>query len=589
MIKFLSVEMRNFLAYGNAPTHVRLERPGTTLIVGQDLDNQQDDVTGSNGVGKTTMLNAIVYALYDRPIDKLDKIDKLVNNVNKKNMEVKLEFIAENGKHYLIHRMRKMKSGAEGNKVHFYEDGKDITRVPNGDTNIDIAEKIGIPYDLFIRIVVFSATADGFLKQKGPEQKAFIEELVGLTRITEQAERLRKKIKETKIDFNSKQAKVDQLVKEHERHALLIENAKKRVENWKAQNAQTINDLFTKLEAVENVDLEGEALLHAKAGELRTLMQEQSNLIAETKRGLKAVNISLGKVAKELEHLRDSKCPYCMQQFADANAKVVELEKQELELCEEAQLLGDELTLLESAYDKTLLQYNDAHALITVKNLDSLVEIKNESKNIKRRIAELDVAANPFVEPLDELVNADLEPIDHTDLEKTKKLLEHQEFLLKLLTKNDSFVRKTLVSNILPFLNKQLRKHLTDLGLPHVVEFTESLEAKITKMGNELDFQLMSNGQCARIDFGLSVAFKDVRERLHGRTNIVFFDEVLDYGLDGVGVVACAHLLKKIARKEGLSLYVISHRDEVSNMFDKKLVVKMMNGFSCIDEEQTNA
>lgn len=582
MIKFLRVTLRNFLTYGNSPTTVELDRASTTLIVGQNLDDTGEGV-GSNGVGKTTMLNAIVYALYDKPIGTIEKIDNLVNNINKKNMEVILEFFAENGNHYKIHRMRKMKTGADGNKVHFFENGKDITRTPNSDTNADIARIIGIPYDLFVRIVVFSATEDGFFSMKGNEQKAFIEELFGLTLITQRAEQLKKKIKDTKSDVDFKQTKVDQLVKEHERHATLIESAKKRVAQWKVQNEATIDDLLEQLETVKNVDFEGEAFLHAKASELKVLLQGQTTRISELGRETRTRNTAVTKVTDQLKHLKDSKCPFCLQQFDSAATKIESLESEFHELNEEIEALWAESTKLERQNTKTQKQYDEVRSLITVKNLDELVEIKNEAKNIKRRIVELEQAQNPFEEPLRELEQQELEPIDYSGLEQIRNVLDHQQFLLKLLTKNDSFVRKTLISNNLPFLNKQLKKHLVTLGLPHTVEFTEELDAKISKLGNQIDHNLLSNGQGARLDFALSIAFKDVRERLHGRTNIVFFDEVLDYGLDDIGVVACAKMLKQIALKDNISLYIISHRQEIANMFDKKLVVKMEKGFSYIE------
>lgn len=583
MIRFLELTLRNFLQFGNATTTVHLERPGTTLIVGEDMDNTSE-TAGSNGVGKSTIINALVYALYDKPISKIDKIDQLINTINKKNMEVSLTFIGDDGTQYKVHRYRKMKTGAEGNKVHFYVNGEDKTRVPNGDTNLDIEKAVGMSYDMFVKIVVFDACQDGFLNMKGPEQKAFIEDLFELTVVTERAEKLKKKIKDTKADFEFKQSKVDQLVKEHERHQVLIENAKKRVEIWTSKNARDIEQLFEQLEEIDGVDLEGEAVLHVKAAELKTKLQEQASSIAEKKRAVSVAQTALNKVLNEYKHLKDSKCPYCLQDFANTKQKMEELAGAELELVNTISEVGDQLLAVETDCATTKRQYEEAKALITVKDLEALIDIKNESKNIKRKIAELDLAVNPFTEPLQELIDTKLDPIDHADLNQVKKVLEHQQFLLKLLTKNDSFVRKNLVNKNLPILNKHLRKHLDDLGLPHVVEFTQDLEASISKMGNELHFGLLSNGQRSRLNFGLSIAFKDVRERLHGRTNIVVFDEVLDVGLDAPGVAACAQLIKKMARREGTSIYVISHREEISTVFDRKLVVTLSKNFSYIDQ-----
>ena len=120
MITFKSLSVRNFLSYGNNTTVFQLNNPGTMLIVGEDLDNTTEG-QGSNGVGKTSMLQALIYALYDRIIDPDVTKDDLVNNINKKEMEVTLEFTAENGQDYKIIRQRKMKAGADGNRLYLFE------------------------------------------------------------------------------------------------------------------------------------------------------------------------------------------------------------------------------------------------------------------------------------------------------------------------------------------------------------------------------------------------------------------------------------------------------------------------------------
>lgn len=113
-IEFLSLSIRNFLSYGNNTTIFPLSKLGTTLIVGEDLDYTSEG-TGGNGVGKTTLINALAYAVYDKPVSDISK-DKLVNNINNKNMEVTVDFkIGEDL--YKIKRERKSKVGAAGNNV----------------------------------------------------------------------------------------------------------------------------------------------------------------------------------------------------------------------------------------------------------------------------------------------------------------------------------------------------------------------------------------------------------------------------------------------------------------------------------------
>ena len=587
MIVFKDLALRNFLSYGNNTTIIQLERPGTTLIVGEDLDNTSDG-EGSNGVGKSTLLNALVYALYDRAVSKISK-DKLINNINKKGMEVTLNFIAENGKTYRIHRARKLKPGADGNAVSLFEDGVDIS-VDSAGTNKKIEDIIGIPYELFIRIVVFSASHTPFLDlptthTSAPNQKDLIEELFGLTIVSAKAEVLKAHIKDTKMSLDHKKARQAQLAKDHERHNTLVESALRRVDAWTVSNAAAIEQLLVKLEKVSNIDLDAEQALHAILSKLSDESDILTSELATERKALKALTAAATKVQDELVCLRSAKCPYCLQDFAHAQVKIASKDLQLAELKAEIDLGAGAIAALEEQLKKTNESYDASAVNVKVTNLKELLLISSQSLQFNQKITELGGAENPFVEAHQELVHTVLDPINFDDINALTVELEHQQFLLKLLTKSDSFVRKSLLNKNIPFLNIRLQYYLSMLGMPHTIVFTHEMTANISQFGNELDFGNLSTGQRARVDFALSVAFKEVRERLHGRTNICMFDEVLDFGLDGVGVRACAHMIKQIAKAEGLSMYIISHRNEIDSVFDAKMVVQLSKGFSYIREE----
>lgn len=157
-----------------------------------------------------------------------------------------------------------------------------------------------------------------------------------------------------------------------------------------------------------------------------------------------------------------------------------------------------------------------------------------------------------------------------------------------MLTKSDSFVRKALLNRYIPYLNTQLQSYLEELGLPHRIQFTHTLTAEISRFGQSLDFGQLSAGQKARVNFALSLAFKDVLQRLHASINVCMLDEVLDHGLDSVGVQSAAKLVKRKARDEGLSMFIVSHKEEVTGIFDRIMTVQMSQGFSNIKEEITS-
>lgn len=584
MIVFHNISLRNFMSFGNNTTIVNFDRPGTTLIIGEDLDNTSNG-QGGNGVGKTSILNALVYALYDEPISKISK-DNLVNNINGKDMVVTVEFTNNDGNNYRVERRRKTKSGAAGNTVHFFENGQDKTR-DSKETNKLIEKAIGMPYELFVRIVVFSATHTPFLDLpvsavSGTSQTAIIEELFGLTMISEKAALLKEVIKNTETSLKIHQTKVEHIEKEHIRMESQIDNARRRVEQWCLQNKQMINDLKSTLLRIAEVDVDQQRIVLHDLSKIDSIMSNDLSIQKQLEQSSKILNDQLAKNKKELIHLRDNKCPYCLQQYAGANNKIMELQQQVDEITTQIAEVNDELTYTKQSLKQTSDLYITTKQQLVVNNLEELLSIKNTNENAATKIAERENAINPFDEPLQELLNTKLEPIDYTEINKLSKDIEHQKFLLKLLTKKDSFIRKALLNNNIPYLNQQLQHYLTILGLPHVVEFTHQMTAKISQFGKELDFGNLSNGQRARVNIALSFAFKDVLQRLHTKINICMLDEILDTGLDAIGVQAAARLLKRKARDENISMYIISHRDEINSIFDNKITVQLSGGFSYI-------
>ncbi|TFG97005.1 hypothetical protein E4H12_09700 [Candidatus Thorarchaeota archaeon] len=588
MIIFSSLTMRNFLSYGNNTTSFQLERPGTTLIVGEDLDNTTNG-QGANGVGKSTLINALAYAIYDKPVSNISK-DNLVNNINKKNMEVIVEFIIPSGKTYMVKRARKAKAGAAGNTVYLYENGKDITPDSAANTNAEIERIIGIPYELFVRIVVFSASHTPFLdlpvkSHYQANQTDIIEELFGLTALSAKAAVLKEMIKETEMKLQMRQVKIEILEKEHIRHQQQVDSAKRRVIQWDEQNQTQIKQLRAKLKKIESVDIEQQRSLHESLNDIKGQLNDALDKQRVIEKYIKELNKTYTKAEADLTHLRDEKCPYCLQKYADAQSKIKATESTAEKAFKELEKNNNELKLVKKDVGSLTTSFKDIKDKITVDNLQELLQIRNESATMRTKIDELTNALNPYLEPLEELQTIKLDKINYDEINAMNKDIEHQRFLLKLLTKKDSFVRKALLNKNIPYLNSRLQHYLAILGLPHKVEFTFEMTASISQFGRTLDFGNLSAGQRARVNLALSFAFRDVLQNLHTKINICMLDEVLDHGLDTVGVHAAARLLKRKARDEQLSLYIISHRDEIDGAFDNTITVQLSKGFSYVKED----
>ncbi len=224
--------------------------------------------------------------------------------------------------------------------------------------------------------------------------------------------------------------------------------------------------------------------------------------------------------------------------------------------------------------------------LITLKfkDIKELSISKTNLDNLKGNYNKLKADINPHTDNVASLENSPPSKLKDDEIQKLYELLEHQEFLLKLLTKKDSFIRKALVNRYIPYLNTRIKYYLEKIGLPHNVQFQQNMTVKITQFKSELSFKSLSAGQKARVNLALSFAFRDVLQSRYGGINFCMLDECLDIGLGTVGVQLATKMIKSIAKEHGLSMYVISHREELLSSFSDKMVIELKNGFSSIVE-----
>ena len=442
---------------------------------------------------------------------------------------------------------------------------------------------------MFVRIVVFSATLIPFLDLPvrhvtGANQTGIIEELFDITTLSEKAELLKVLIKTAEGTIVSKKSHILILEKEHMRHSDQIKSAKKRVIGWDIKNQQDVEELNATLSKVANVDIEAQRKLHNQLTEVEQELNTSLEAQRKIEKGMRSFFKKQVAIEDELHHLKDQKCPYCLQKYEDAEQKINECEESIQTYIEKIDELSSGRDVIEDQITKLSKKHKLIKNRITIPNLEELLEIKNQSSTLESRLDELNNAINPFIEPLDELNDIKLDDIGYNEINKLTNHLDHQKFLLKLLTKKDSFVRKVLLNKNIPFLNSRLQQYLLDLGLPHTVEFTHQLTAEISQFGRPMDFGNLSNGQRARVNLALSFAFRDVLQNLHTRINICMLDEVLDVGLDAVGVQNAARMLKRKGRDDNLSLYIISHRDEIDSAFENTMTIQMTKGFSYIKE-----
>jgi len=185
-----------------------------------------------------------------------------------------------------------------------------------------------------------------------------------------------------------------------------------------------------------------------------------------------------------------------------------------------------------------------------------------------------------YQEQVNSLKETALQEISWDKMNELVQIKEHQDFLYKLLTNKDSFIRKRIIEQNLQYLNSRLAYYLTKLGLPHEVQFQPDLNVEITELGRELDFDNLSRGERNRLILGLSWSFRDVFENMNTPINFLAIDELVDSGMDTNGVDSALGVLKKMERERGKNVFLISHRDELQGRVNTILQVIKENGFT---------
>jgi chromosome segregation ATPase len=205
---------------------------------------------------------------------------------------------------------------------------------------------------------------------------------------------------------------------------------------------------------------------------------------------------------------------------------------------------------------------------------------KNNLASLERSLDSKAIESNPYREQIEELKNTAIQEISWDNVNSLTKLKDHQEFLHKLLTNKDSFIRKKIIDQNLTYLNKRLTYYIDKLGLPHKVIFQNDLSVEITQLGQDLDFDNLSRGERNRLILSMSFAFRDVWEGLYQSINLLFIDELVDAGMDAAGVESALAVLKKMARERTKNIYLISHKDELVGRVNNVLRVIKENGFT---------
>jgi DNA repair exonuclease SbcCD ATPase subunit len=578
MITLKNITLRNFLSIGQVTQAVNFDRQELTLILGENLDLGGDGAR--NGTGKTTLIQGLSYALFGVPINSIRK-DNLVNRTNAKNMMVTLEFSVE-GIEYKIERGRKP------NVLRFYvnnslQKGMDDAQGENKETQVAIEKVIHMSSDMFKHIVALNTYSEPFLALKNNEQRDIIEQLLGITLLSEKAEVIKGMLKDTKDNIQQEEFNVKAIEEANKRVKEQIDATKRRQKLWKMKHDEDLERLAIDYQRLITIDIVAELKAHTDLTAYnvkRKSIDDINKLIARCVADEAKEARQVTKLTKEIDDLKNHTCYACGQEFHDTKHENVLAEKQKALQEAAAQVLATNTQQLE--YSQSLKELG-VLGTMPVTHYDTEVQaIKHNSQleNLITQIENKTQEVDPYGEQIVEMENKALQEINFDKINKLTRTMEHQKFLLDLLTSKDSFVRKKIIDQNLSYLNGRLTHYLDKIGLPHNVIFKNDLQVEITELGRELDFDNLSRGERNRLILGLSFAFRDVWENLYSPINTLFIDELIDSGLDTMGVENAIAILKDMSRRRKKSIWLVSHREELAGRVPNVLKVIKENGFT---------
>ena len=583
MFKIDTLTVKNFMSVGNTTQAIDFNRNDLTLVLGENLDTGGGDAGARNGTGKTTIINALSYALYGDALTNIRK-DNLINKTNGKNMLVTVEF-AKDGVQYRIERGRK------SNVLKFYinnneQEADDYAQGDSRETQKAIEHLLGMSHAMFKHVVALNTYSEPFLSMRQNDQRAIIEQLLGITILSEKAENLKELVRVTKSKIQEEQFRIKAVEDANSKIVEQVEALKRRQTLWQKKKDEGVEKLKIAIDDLAHVDIDAELRTHTELNDWQTLNNAQIQLtkdISSLQAQIGRAERDANRTKKALEKITEGTCSSCGQsvthldthkeqiqkadkEYNDANTFLQELQKGIEELETQKQTVPNKP---KTFYDNV----NDAHNhRSTLSTLTSQLQNKQDE-------------VDPYTDQIAEMETTAVQEISWDSINDLTRLQQHQEFLLKLLTNKDSFIRKRIIDQNLAYLNTRLDQYLKAIGLPHTVIFQNDLSVEIQELGRDLDFDNLSRGERNRLILSLTWAFRDVWESLYQPITLLFLDALVDSGMDSSGVENSMAVLKRMSRERNKSVWLVSHKDELIGRVNNVLKVIKENGFTSYDTD----
>jgi DNA repair exonuclease SbcCD ATPase subunit len=593
-IQFKKLYIKNFLSIGKTPVIIDF-LPGINVITGINHDKEDS----KNGVGKSSIVDALYFALFGSTIRELSK-DLIINSFNKEKCEVTLELqISSNGgtNTYIINR------SLQPTKCSITKDGVDVTRSTLPKTNEYIQQLVNSTGKIFQNSVVMTINNTvPFMAQSKVDKRKFIESVLNLEVFSEMLLKARDEHNEVKKNYEILFAKNEVVEKNYTANKQQLDQFEENKKNKLDAINKKINDNESKIvelqKQVLNLPDDIDSIISTKLttlnSELTAIQKRYRDAFAE----VTVLNSKINQLKKQLNNLEaeGAVCTTCKRPFPEDDIK--HKEQNRLEINEELASLNESKdttdTIVRVIEDEETFKRNEIKTLEDKK--DKINSVKTTNTSLFNKISFLTDTNTELVDSISEVNNENNAALEQTvrtleaEVTDNKAQIQKYDHELSILecvkfVVSEEGVKSYIVKKILKMLNSRLAYYLNALHANCLCQFDEFFDEQITdEKGEAKSYFNFSGGERKRIDLACLFAFLDIR-RMQGDINFntIFYDELLDSSLDDKGVELVVKILRERLEKYNEGCYIITHRSNaINSKVDSIIHLEKKNGFTYI-------
>jgi len=566
MITFQKIKWKNFLSTGNHWTEIDFRKSNTNLVI------------GTNGAGKSTMLDALTFGLFNKAFRKINK-SQLINTTNERECVVEIEFNVNN-RDYLVRR------GIKPNIFDIEVNGNPLHKEADDRVNQKILEEniLKVNYKSFTQIVILgSSTFVPFMQLSGANRRDVIEDLLDIRIFSAMNNLIKDKIRIQKEKIRSLELKKETLKDKMEMQETFI----KEIEDQGRNNIEANKDKIKVLGIENDTHIEHNQLIESN---VEDLIKEQEGLTGAGEKLVKLNNMKgkitqkVATITKEHKFFTDNKvCPTCTQdieeefrvnRIADVQNKAKDLKKGFKELEETIKLEQDrerQFNKLSKEITKLNNDISQNNTRVSI-NQRQIRDLENEVQTITEQLKN----RNTEHEKLAEFKNNLNKTLENVSV--IREDIGHHDFAYSLL--RDDGVKTKIIKKYIPFINQQVNRYLQlmDFYINFTLdeEFNETVKSPIHE---DFSYSSFSEGEKMRIDLALLFTWREVaRVKNSVNTNLLIMDEVFDSSLDGMGTEEFLKIIRFIIKDA--NIFVISHKSDLHDKFESVIKFDKVKGFS---------